>query len=160
MPTNLKGIGAKLYYKSAGTFASPTHTVVPLVRDLTVNRAHNSAPVVTRSTTIIREAPTTTALTHSGSMLADVDDTIYLAFRTAFLARSVIDVMILTGLSTNNGEEGWRYEALVKEMTQDQGADNVMYENFVLVPHAESVEVIQTVLVSAGAPVFTTYTGA
>lgn len=156
MATNLKGIGAKLYYNSA-TFGSPTWVALTIVRDVTMNRKATTADVLTRSTRAMRKVPTTFDISITGSWLADVDDTGYLVVRTAFLAGSTLDVMCLTGVSTNNGEEGWRYEALVADMTQDQGAQNVMYENFELWPHAESTQVIQTVLVAAGAPVFTTF---
>lgn len=156
MATNLKGIGAKLYYNSA-TFGSPTWVPLSIVRDVTMNRKAVTADVLTRSTRAMRKVPTTFDISITGSWLADVDDTGYLVMRTAFLAGTTIDVMCLTGVSTNNGEEGWRYEALIADMTQDQGAQNVMYENFELWPHAESTQVIQTVLVASGAPVYTTF---
>jgi len=156
MATNLKGIGAKLYYNSA-TFGSPTWVALTIVRDVTMNRKATLADVLTRSTRAMRKVPTMFDISISGSWPADVDDTGYLVVRTAFLAGSTLDVMCLTGVSTNNGEEGWRFEAVIADMTQDQGAQNVMYENFELHPHAESTQVIQTVLVAAGAPVYTTF---
>lgn len=156
MASNLKGIGAKLYYNSA-TFGSPTWVALTIVRDVTMNRKASLADVLTRSTRAMRKVPTTYDIFISGSWLADVDDTGYLVVRTAFLAGTVLDVLCLTGANTNNGEEGWRFEAVVADMTQDQGAQNVMYENFELHPHAESTNVIQTALVSGGSVAFTTF---
>lgn len=156
MAANQIGIKAKLYYNTA-TFGSPTWVHVTLVRDWTMNQKPNMAEVLDRSTKAMRKVPTTYDISCSGSLRTVADSTIYLAFRTAFLAGSVIDIMCLTGLSTNNGEIGWRYEATVEDMTRDEGAANVMYDSLILSPHGESSNVIQSVVVSGGAPVLTTF---
>jgi hypothetical protein len=156
MPANMIGIKAKLYYNTA-TFGTPTWVHVTLVKDWTMNQKPNMAEVLDRSTKAVRKVPTTYDISCGGSLRVVPDSAIYLAFRTALLAGSVIDILCLTGLNTNNGEIGWRYEATVEDLTTDQGAANVMYDSIMLSPHGESSNVIQSVVVSAGAPVLTTF---
>lgn len=156
MSTNHVGIKAKCYYNT-GTFASPTWVEVTLWRDLTMIQKPDTADVKDRSTRASRKVPTTYTVGASGVMRTDVGSTVYQAFRTALLSGGIIDIMILTGVSTNNGEIGWRYEALVEDMTQDQAAANVMYDTLALSPHGESANPVQTVVVASGAPVFTTF---
>lgn len=156
MASNMVGIKGKLYYNSA-TFGSPTWVEHTLIRDLNRNFKADLADVVTRASRAKRAVPTTFDLSITGTLLAQVDSTIYLAQRTAFLAGTVFDIMCLTGARTNNGEEGFRYEAVVGDASQDQGSGNPMYDSFEFRPHGESANVIQTALVATGAPVFTTF---
>lgn len=156
MPSNITGIKAKLYYNSA-TFASPTWVEHTLIRDLTRNFKPSLADVVTRASRAMKAVPTTYDMSITGTMLSDVDSTIYLAQRTAFLAGTPWDILCLSGSNSNNGEEGVRYEAVVGDASQDQGSGNAMYDNFEFRPHGESTNVIQTVLVASGAPVLTTF---
>lgn len=159
MSTNLAGLKAKLYYRSTGSYGSPTHTEVSLVKDFVMNQKPDSAEVITRATRAKKKVMTTIDIGGSGSLLSKVDDPIYLAIYAAMKTGAPFDIMMLTGLKTNNGEVGWRYEALVEDMTQDQGSGNALYDTFAISPNAESAEVIQSVAVASGAPVFTTYTG-
>lgn len=156
MASNMVGIKGKLYYNSA-TFGSPTWVEHTLIRDLQRNFKPNIATAVTRASRAEKGAPTTYDLSITGTMLSDVDSTIYLAQRTAFLAGTVWDIMCLTGAHSSNGEEGLRYEAVVGDASQGQGSGDVMYDNFEFRPHIESANAVQTVLVASGAPVFTTF---
>lgn len=154
MAANIVGILAKLYRNSA-TFGSPTWDEVPIVRNLTMNRKWDNGEVITRASRAKKGVPTTIDLSLSGEIQAIPDNTDYLALRTAFLAGTSIDVLALTGAHSNNGEDGVRYEAMVEDMTQNQGADGALYDTFVLRPHAASTNAVQTALVATGAPVFT-----
>jgi hypothetical protein len=91
-------------------------------------------------------------------MKAVVDDTGYLAIRTARLAGTPLDMMFLTGSSTNVGEIGWRFEAVIEDATQDQGSGSVLYDTITFRPHAASTNVVQTVIVTAGSPNAPAYT--
>jgi hypothetical protein len=157
MPANQIGILSKAYYRSAGTFASPTWTELTLIRDLTQNEKWDIAEVVTRASRAKRGAPTTLEISITGSIKAVVDDTAYLAIRTARLAGSILDVMFLTGSRANNGEIGWRFEAVVEDATQDQGSGSVLYDSITFRPHSDSANAVQTAIVTTGAPVFTTF---
>lgn len=157
MAANQIGILSKLYYRSSGSFGSPTWTAISLIRDITQNSKWDIAEVVTRASRAKKGAPTLYDMSISGSIKAVVDDTAYLVVRAAFLAGTVLDIMCLTGASNNDGEVGVRYESVVEDMTQDQGSGSVLYDTFTLRPHAASTNVVQTVVVSSGAPVFTTF---
>lgn len=156
MGANQVGIKAKCY-RNTGTFGSPTWVETTLWRDLTMNQKPDTAEVKDRSTRANRKVPTTYDISANGTMRSDVDHADYLAYRTALLAGTPIDLLILTGAKDNNGEVGWRYEALVEDMSQDQGASNVMYDTLAVSPHGESTNPVQSVIVASGSPVFTTF---
>lgn len=156
MPANQIGILAKAY-RNTGAFGSATWVEVSSIRDLTINEKWDVAEVVTRASRAKRGAPTTLDVSVTGSMRAVVDDAGYLAIRTARLAGTVLDMMFLTGASNNTGEIGWRFEAVVEDATQDQGSGSVLYDTITFRPHAASTNVVQSVVVTAGAPVFTTF---
>jgi hypothetical protein len=156
MPTNDVGILAKTYVRTGGTFASPTWTELKLVRDENQNSQHDVVEILDRSTTVKREAPTTTDLSNTGAVRFKPGDSAYDAVRTGHMSKAPVDMMFLTGASTNEGEVGYRYEALVSSMNQNRGISDALYDSFKFAPHARSANPVQSVAVVAGAPVFTT----
>ena len=155
MPANQKGIGARLYYNTA-TFSTPTWVHVSIVQDWTMNQKPEMAEVRDRSSTVIRKVPTIQDASCGGTFRTVPDSVIYLAFRTADLNKTTIDILCLTGVNTNNGEVGWRYEAAVEDMTMSQAINGILQDTVALCPHGESTNVVQSASVAAGAPVFTT----
>ena len=154
--SNRIGILAKAY-RNTGTFAVPVWVEMALIRDLTQNEKWDIAEVVTRASRAKLGAPTTLDISVTGSIQAVTTDTGYLAIRTARLAGTVLDVMFLSGSTSQNGAIGWRYEAVVEDATQDQGSGSVLYDTITFRPHASSTNVIQSVVVTTGAPVLTTF---
>ena len=65
--------------------------------------------------------------------------------------------MILNGSNTTNGSRGWRYEGQVTSGTEDQGTQAVIMPDLEIKPTVTN-NVPASVVVSAGAPVFTSLT--
>lgn len=156
MPAGI-GLDCSLYYNT-GTFGSPTWVELTNVSNVKLDLSFQSGNGSTRATRVIKEGRTQLPLAVTGSMLAD-KSTGYVAFRTFFLASgtsAVVDVMCLDGDSTTNTTDGVRFEAEIHDWSRDEGDGNVVYRNFTLKPTIYGTNVIQSVLVTSGAPVFST----
>lgn len=151
------GIDCALYYNT-GTFGSPTWVELTNVSDVSVGGSWQSGDGSTRATRVVKEGRTRLPLQVSGKMLAD-KSTGYVAMRTAYLAAgtsAIIDVMCLDAPNDSNGADGVRFEAEVHDFSRDESLDNVVYRDFVLKPTIFGTNAIQSVVVTTGAPVFTT----
>lgn len=159
MATRRLGIDSKLYYRSAGTFGAPTWTEISLVSDLTESAGWNTTTAGDRATGIDTKVKTTATLGVSGKIRVSDDDTGYLAMLAGYLARDTpIDFMILNGAKTSNGVVGFRGLYHVSKWDESQGMQDVLYRDFMLDPAVtDSTAPHQSVVVSAGAPVFTTF---
>ena len=67
-----------------------------------------------------------------------------------------LDVMVLDGTSSTNGVRGYRYDAIVTQGNQDQAIQNALYLDVNFAPNGFADNAPQSVLVTAGSPVFTT----
>lgn len=157
MAANGIGILSKCYYRSTGSFGSPTWTELTIIRDLTLNDKWDIADVFTRATRAKKGVPTMLDVGMTGTVRCLADNTLWLAMRTAWLAGTVFDILALTGAKDNNGEVGWRYEAVIEDMGTPQGSGDALYSNFAWRPHGESTNAVQSVAVSTGAPVLTSF---
>jgi hypothetical protein len=143
-------------YRNSATFGTPTWVEMTFINDLVVNPVWGTSPANDRSSQVGSEAPALLSLSVTGTVKVMQSDTGYLALRTAFLAATPIDLMFLTGPSTTTGESGFRCEWLIKSMSQDQGTGiGQTYDSIEFVPHGLSTNVKHTVVVTAGAPVYT-----
>lgn len=151
------GIDCAFYYNT-GTFGSPTWVELTNVSDITVGGSWESGDGSTRASRVKKEGRTQLPLQISGRMLAD-KSTGYVAFRTAYYAAGstgVIDVMCLDSPSDSNGADGFRFEAEVHDWSRVEGLGDVVFRDFTLKPTIFGSNAIQSVVVSSGAPVFTT----
>ncbi len=157
MAAGTVGIDCSLYYNTA-TFGTPTWVELTNVSNVKIDAAWQSGNGSTRATRVIKEGRTQLPLQITGSMLAD-KSTGYVAMRTFYYASgtaAVMDVMCLDGSSSTNDSDGVRFEAEVHDFSRDEGDGNVVYRNFTLKPTVFGTNVIQSVLVTTGAPVFST----
>jgi hypothetical protein len=93
-------------------------------------------------------------LTLTGRVRVDHTDNGYNAIRDAFLAKDTLDVLVLNGKSNQNGSLGYRYDAKVFALGEDQALANVIFNDLTIKPCA-SVNEPKAVKVVAGVPVFT-----
>lgn len=155
-----KGYLCALYIRTSGSFASPTFTEVTLVSDLQVTDPNDKLNADARDGVGIHEyEPGMIDLMLSGRIRVDWDNTAFAAIAAAKAARTALDVMVLDGKQTVNGSRGYRMEMKCFKLDDDQSMGNILYRDFELAP-CPSDEAKQTVIVSAGAPVFTAITAA
>jgi hypothetical protein len=152
------GILSKLYLRTAGNFASPTFTEVPIIGDVAIAGTWNFGESITRETPVVRGARTTLPLSITGTMAVRDDDTNYIVFDDAYHnSAAVLDVMILNGSNTTNNVTGFRAEFELLNWGENQAAGNVLMKDWELRPTI-SANLPKRVKVTAGAPVFTNIT--
>lgn len=127
MPKWNLGLNAKLYRASAAFTANneaavtgATLTEITRVRDVTVTLEHQSADVSTRESDWSEMAPTLKDGNIEFDMICKPDDTSYLALRNAFIARSEIGIVALTGLKTEPGNDGPAGNFTVMNLTRGE----------------------------------------
>jgi hypothetical protein len=158
-PDAMTGIESGLYVRTAGNWASPTWTELVDVGDCTQNAAWKTAEVEVRSSPATMAVKTTIDIGVSFKMLGrrETGNAAYNTVIAALGTRDVVDVMILNGSNTTNGSRGWRYEGQVTSGTEDQGTQAVIMPDLEIKPTVTN-NVPASVVVSAGAPVFTSLT--
>ena len=150
-----KGYTAKLYRNSA-TYGTPTWVEIDNVRDVNFPHAYEKLEATTRASGGVKEyEPGELELSFSFKIRSDEADTDFTSLETAYLARSLIDLMILDGDKATNGSRGYRYEAKVFSMGEDQAIGNILFRDVEVGP-CISANAKATVVVASGAPVFTT----
>lgn len=155
-----KGYLCALYIRTGGTFGSPTFTEVALIEGLTIADPNDKLSADARDGSGIHQyEPGMIDLSLSGRIRVDWSNTAFAAIASAKAARTALDVMVLDGKQTVDDSRGYRMEMKVFTLSDDQALDAVLYRELELAP-CPSDEVRQTVVVSGGAPVFTTITAA
>lgn len=151
------GKNAKLYYRSAGNFASPTWTEISSIRDLTLDTTWDRAEANSRASSVKKGAKTLLGIGFTGSIKSSDTDAAFTAVVTALLSPSdVLDVLVLNGSDSTNGARGFRYEADVYQGNENQDITTAIYLDVGFEPSALSDNAAQSVLVTNSAPVFTT----
>jgi len=150
-------IDCALYYNT-GTFGSPTWVEITSVQNVQVGASWEAGDGSTRATRVKKEGRTQLPLQLSFNILAD-GGTPYVALRTAWLAAgttALVDFMCLNGASDVNGSDGVRFEGEIHDFSRNEDIGGVVYRDVVTKPSVFSTNAVQSVLVTSGAPVFTT----
>jgi hypothetical protein len=155
----MTGLEAGFYVRTSGNFASPTWTELTDIGDFTQNANWNKATVELRSSPAAMGLKTTIDISVSFKMLARPagGSAAYNTIIAALGTRDVVDVMALQGSNTTNGARGWRYEGQVFSGTEDQGTQAAIMPEMEVSPTITN-NAPQSVVVTSGAPVFTTLT--
>lgn len=128
------GINAKVYYRSAGSHASPTFTAIGLFSDVAVNPTWDEGDASSRASRIKKAAKTQLGLEVTARLKKKPLDAAYEAVMNALVSDDVLDILILDGDSETVGNRGWRFDAQVFSANEDQAMANVLYEDIVLKP--------------------------
>jgi hypothetical protein len=158
-PDAMTGLEAGFYVRTAGNYASPTWTELTDIGDFTQNASWKSAEVELRSSPATMAVKTTIDLGVSFKILKRPagGTAAYNTVIAALGTRDVIDVMSLNGSNTTNGATGFRYEGQVLGGTEDQGTQAVIMPDIEIKPTVTN-NAPASVVVTAGAPVFTALT--
>lgn len=143
------GINAVIYWRSAGSYGSPTWTAVDIISDLAVNPSWDEADASSRESRIKKSVKTVLGLEFSGRMKKKPDNAAYEAFMNAMLSDDALDVLVLDDDKDTVGARGWRCDVQVFSANEDQGMSTALYEDIVLKPTC-SDNAAKAVLVGAG----------
>lgn len=119
------GVDAKMY-RNTGTFGTPVWVLVTCVQDVTVNGEGVEAPANKRGTVYGRVAVTLLNLSEEFTLLYIPGDAGYEAIRSAFFARSMIDLAFSSGLIATSGSEYVRHESNITKCTRNEPLEGVL----------------------------------
>lgn len=142
------------FYTNDGTYAVPAWVEIDLISDLAVAGAYDEGDSSARRAQVKTQEPTLLDLGLTGRVRVDHTDAGYNNLRDAFIAKETLDVLVLNGKHTINGSLGYRFDAKVFAMGEDQALANVIFNDLSIKPCA-SVNDPKAVRVTGGIPVFT-----
>lgn len=155
MATGVKlGRDAVLYYNTA-SFGSPTWTAIPQVSDLSVTAEWDEAEASTRESKMKLKVKTLLGAEVAAKLKVVPSDTALGVIVAALFSDAVVDILVLNGTNATNGCYGFRFECQVHSANEDQGLGNAIFDEVKFKP-CPTVNAKQSVLVTTGAPVFTT----
>lgn len=128
------GLNAKLYWRSAGSYESPTWTENTLISDLSQSAAWGEAEANARESRIEQAVKAMLGLEWTGKLKKKPLDATYEAFMNAFLSDEVLDLLILDGDKDVEGNRGWRIDAQIFDASEDQSMTNALYEDIRIKP--------------------------
>lgn len=146
------GITSKSYV-NMGTFLVPNWEEIKLIGDLTPNLSWNLGDGSVRVPRVVQQEPTNLVIEVTGRVRKNMSNVSFLKLRGAFLACTIVDVMILDGLKEVNNHEGVRCEFKVSAFNEPQGLQEVTFKEFTLTPCISDNHPM-SVIVIAGAPSF------
>lgn len=130
MATKL-GLDASLYYNS-NTYASPTWVEATRIKDVTLNLEKGEFDVSTRASGGWREIVNTlkdASVSFSMLQAPSGTDTVFAAFRDAFLNGTTIECLILDGDNATTGSQGLRATMTVSSFTRNESLEEaIMYD--------------------------------
>lgn len=149
------GKDAKLY-NNTGNYGTPVLDEIAAVRDVSIpDGSFEEIDASGRDYPIKLTEPGLLSLSIDFKIRTNESDTDFTALETAALARSVLDIHVLSGGSTTNGNRGFRFDAkLTKFFGEDQNIDQILWRQCTLKPCVPT-NAPKSVVVSSGAPVYT-----
>lgn len=114
-------------YRNTGAYGTPTWTVIPTVKDATLDLGGSDVDVSTRGNGGWKADAL--ALLEAGlefEVIWDTADTNLAALITAFFDRSVLDFLILDGAATVVGSQGLRAQCQIMKFPRDEKLDDAV----------------------------------
>jgi hypothetical protein len=149
------GILSKLYYRSGGTYNSPTWAEVAIAGDVSVSPQWDEADISSRGSRVKSMKKSMLGLEMSVKLKKVPGNSVYGAFVDALMSDGVLDVLVLDGDKATNDVRGWRYDAQVFQGNDDQSLNGGGFLDLVLKP-MDDTNPTKAVLVTAGALTFAT----
>jgi hypothetical protein len=128
------GMEARLY-RNTGDYTTPAWTLIPNVKDLTLNLETAEADVTTRANAGWRA---TIATLKDGSiefqMVFNSDDTSFTALRDAYLNSTPVEVAVMDGDIATTGSEGLRASCSVTNFARNEALEEAISFSVTLKP--------------------------
>lgn len=124
--------GANAYFAlNSGTVGTPTWNDMPNCMDLTPSNSASDIDVSARYGGGYKvHEPGLFDLSFSTKHLYDPADTQLLALRTAFLARTLVDVAIMDQDIATAGSQGYRVQVKAFKHDREEAIDGILMESF------------------------------
>jgi predicted secreted protein len=111
---------AKLYYNT-GTYGSPTWSLIGNVKDVTLSMEKDEVDVTTRASGGFKEyVDGLIDASVNFSMLWDTADTAFTAVKTAFFAKTSVEMLVCDGLYATTGTQGLHAICMVKSFSRGE----------------------------------------
>lgn len=117
---------AKLYY-NAGTYGTPTWTLISNVRDLTLNVNKTAVDVSTRggggwveSVDGLKDASI------EFGMVWDTSDAAFTAIKTGFLNNTSVELYVLDGAYNTTGSQGLRATCMIEAFSREENLGDAL----------------------------------
>lgn len=128
------GMDGKLYY-NAGTYASPTWTLLTNVKDVTLNLEKGEADATTRGNGGWRATkPTLKDGTIEFEMLWDTEDAGFTVIKDAWFDDTDVEFAVMDGLITTSGSQGLRAMMAVISFSRNEPLEEAMSVNVTIKP--------------------------
>jgi len=136
------GLDCKLYY-NAGTYATPSWTLVPNVKDVSYPSGMGAADGSTRSSTVREFKPTLQDFSLTFTLRRSKGDSVYEVFRAAHYARTTVEVLALDGLVATAGAEGPRFTGYVFGFNESESLEDFSEVEVELRPAAGAANALE-----------------
>lgn len=129
------GLDCKTYWNSTGNYNSPSWVEVTIIRDLTSSHSKTKAEFSTRGTGKYKA--------YKGAMkdidfqfdvVADHNDTKYLAFWDSYFNYTQMDMLFLDGAINVAGNKGFRVQCEVFEIEDSEPLDDAKVNSVTMAP--------------------------
>ncbi len=149
------GKDAKLY-TNTGNYGTPVLDPIDAIRDVAIpDGTYAEIDASARDYGITLTEPGLLSLGIDFKIRTNESDTDFTALETAALARSTLDIHILSGGSTVNGNRGFRFDCKIfKFFGEDQNIDQILWRQVSLKPCVPT-NAPKSVIVTNNAPVYT-----
>jgi hypothetical protein len=142
------GLNAKAY-RNTGNYNTPTWSEITLISDLTVNPTWEEADASARESRVKQTVKTMINVEITGRLKKKPGDTNYEAIMNAALSDDALDMLVLDDTNTTNNARGWRMDAQIFSVSEDQSMSNYMYEDIRILPSI-TTNPVKAVLVTGG----------
>jgi len=144
-------IGQAFYlYYNAGTYGSPTWTLINTVKDVSVNIKHDEVDSSSRASRTKTAAPGLKELSIEFTILQDTANSAYQAILDAFNGRTAIEFLALDGILATAANEGPRAICKVFDFSRGEPLNDLSTNNVVAKPCYDASNPGASWYVSAG----------
>lgn len=112
------------FYRNTGTYGSPTWTVIPITKDLSLKLSKDKASIKTRGSTWEQTLPVHKKAPLDFKLLGDESDTNFDAVRDAYVADTLLDLAIADDVIATTGTRYFRADYYVYDFSIDEPFDD------------------------------------
>lgn len=144
------GIKCKLYYRSEGSYGSPTWSEISLIENLQVNPTWDEGQADDRSDRVHRVVKTMLGLEITGNLKKKPGNAAYEAVMNALVSDEALDILVMDGDINTVDNRGWRFDAQVFSANEDQGLGVGAVMEAISIKPTDSDNTCKAVLVGPG----------